>query len=133
AYKGTIIASAGNMNPKLIELSGPALEGVYCVSLFAPDSQNSSLKQWMTQYKKDFKNEPSFIGSLGAQAVQVLAEAADKAGTSRDYEKISQTLKGRKWDTLLGQISFTDKGQAVQNIYLVQVKNKQIVSVSSGS
>jgi len=133
AYKGTIIASAGNMNPKLIELSGPALEGVYSVSLFAPDSQNSSLKQWMTQYKKDFKNEPSFIGSLGAQAVQVLAEAMDKAGSSKDYDKIAETLKARKWDTLLGQISFTDKGQAVQNIYLVQVKNKQIVSVASGS
>ncbi len=40
-YKGTTIASAGNMNPKLVELSGPALEGVYSVSLFAPDSDLS--------------------------------------------------------------------------------------------
>ncbi|MGQ3027911.1 MAG: ABC transporter substrate-binding protein, partial [Ferrovibrionaceae bacterium] len=76
---------------------------------------------------------PSPATALGAQAVQVLAEAADKAGSSRDYDKIAQTLKSRKWDTLLGQISFTDKGQAMQNIYLVQVKNKQIVSVASGS
>ncbi|MGH7004544.1 MAG: ABC transporter substrate-binding protein, partial [Alphaproteobacteria bacterium] len=46
-YKGTIIASAGNMNPKLVELSGPALEGVYSVSLFAPDADNASAKAWI--------------------------------------------------------------------------------------
>ncbi len=129
-YKGTIIASAGNMNPKLVELSGPALEGVYCVSLFAPDTDNASAKAWMAQYGKMFKNEPSFIGSLGAQAVEVLAGAMDKAGGAREYDKIAAALKGQPWKTLLGEITFDGKGQALQNIYLIQVKNKKIVSAS---
>jgi branched-chain amino acid transport system substrate-binding protein len=129
-YKGTIIASAGNMNPKLVELSGPALEGVYCVSLFAPDADNASAKAWMAQYGKMFKNEPSFIGSLGAQAVEVLAGAIDKAGGAREYDKIAAAMKGQPWTTLLGEITFDGKGQALQNIYLIQVKNKKIVSAS---
>jgi branched-chain amino acid transport system substrate-binding protein len=129
-YKGTIIASAGNMNPKLVELSGPALEGVYCVSLFAPDADNASAKAWMAQYGKMFKNEPSFIGSLGAQAVEVLAGAIDKAGGAREYDKIAAAMKGQPWKTLLGEITFDGKGQALQNIYLIQVKNKKIVSAS---
>jgi len=130
-YKGTIIASAGNMNPKLVELSGKALEGVYSVSLFAPDSENPMLQQWMKQYKSMFSNEPSFIGSLGAQAVEVLAGAVDEAGSARDYDKIAAALKGHPWKTLLGEITFTDKGQAMQNIYLIQVKDGQIVSAGS--
>jgi branched-chain amino acid transport system substrate-binding protein len=128
-FKGTIIASAGNMNPKLIELSGPALEGVYCVSLFAPDSKNAMLQKWVQEYGKMFKNEPSFIGSLGAQAVEVLAGAVNEAGDARAYDKIAAALKGHKWPTLLDDITFDAQGQAMQNIHLIQVKNKQIVSL----
>lgn len=130
-YKGTTIASAGNMNPKLVELSGPALEGVYSVSLFAPDSDNPKLKAWVEQYKKMFTNEPSFIGSLGAQAVELIAGAMEEAGDPRDYDKIAAALRAHPWDTLLGTITFDEIGQAMQNIYLVQVKDGQITSVSN--
>lgn len=127
-HRGTIIASAGNMNPKLVELSGPALEGVYSISLFAPDSQRPMARKWIDQYAKMFKNEPSFIGSLGAQAVEVLAQAVEKAGDPRAYDKIAAALKVPKLNTLLGDATFDDKGQAQQSIYLIQVKNKKIVA-----
>lgn len=132
-FKGTIIASAGNMNPKLVELSGPALEGVYSVSLYAPDSENPSLKAWTVQYGKMFKNEPAFIGTLGAQAVEVLAAAVNKAGDARAYDKIAEALKGQSWPTLLGDVKFDATGQAIQNIYLVQVNKGKIVGVKTGS
>ena len=132
-YKGTIIASAGNMNPKLIELSGPALEGVYCVSLFAPDSKNAMLQKWVQEYGKMFKNEPAFIGTLGGQAVEVLAAAVNKAGDARAYDKIAEALKGQTWPTLLGEVKYEPNGQALQNIYLVQVTRGKIIGVKSGT
>lgn len=128
-YQGTTIASAGNMNPKLVELSGRSLEGVYSVSLYAPDSDNERLKAWAEQYGKMFKNEPAFIGTLGAQAVELIAGAMDEVGDARDYEKLAAALRSHPWDTLLGTITFDDIGQAQQNIYLVQVKDGQITSV----
>lgn len=128
-YQGTTIASAGNMNPKLVELSGKALEGVYSVSLYAPDSDNPRLKAWAEQYGKMFSNEPAFIGTLGAQAVELIAGAMDEVGDARDYEKLAAALKAHPWDTLLGTITFDDIGQAQQNIYLVQVKDGMITSV----
>lgn len=129
-YKGTIIASAGNMNPKLVELSGPALNGVYCVSLYAPDADNPLLKAWTTQYRKTFTNEPAFIGTLGAQAVELIAAAMDKAGTSSDDDKIAAALKGQSWSTLLGDVKFDGTGQALQSIYLIQVAKGRIVGVN---
>jgi len=128
-YKGTIIASAGNMNPKLVELSGPALEGVYSVSLFAPDSDNPVLQEWIAEYKSQFSNEPAFIGSLGAQAVQLLADAMNKVGDSRDYDKIAAALKDGAQETLLGTFEFDDKGQALQQAYLIRVVDGKITSV----
>jgi len=129
AYKGLTIASAGNMNPKLVELSGSSLEGVYSVSLFAPDSDNAKLKAWAEQYGSMFSNEPAFIGTLGAQAIELLAGAMEEAGSARDYDKIAAALRGHSWDTILGTINFDDIGQALQNIYLVQVNDGQISSV----
>ena len=129
-YKGTIIASAGNMNPKLVELSGPALNGVYCVSLYAPDANNAILKGWTEQYGKMFTNQPAFIGTLGAQAVEVIADAMNKAGSSTDYDKIATALKSETWPTLLGDVKFDANGQALQNIYLIQVVKGKIVGVN---
>jgi len=129
-YQGTTIASAGNMNPKLVELSGPALEGVYSVSLFAPDSDDPELMAWVEQYNEMFDNEPSFIGSLGAQAVEILAQAIDKAGAVRDYEKIAETIRANEWNTLLGDITFDEIGQAQQNIYLIQINDGKIETVN---
>jgi branched-chain amino acid transport system substrate-binding protein len=117
------------MNPKLVELSGPALEGVYSVSLFAPDSDNPVLQEWIAEYKSQFSNEPAFIGSLGAQAVQLLADAMNKAGDSRDYDKIAAALKDGAQETLLGTFEFDDKGQALQQAYLIRVVDGKITTV----
>jgi ABC-type branched-subunit amino acid transport system substrate-binding protein len=59
----------------------------------------------------------------------LLAAAINKAGDARNYAKLATTLRAQKWDTLLGDISFDDKGQAAQSIYLVQVKDKKIIGV----
>ncbi|MDB5742445.1 MAG: hypothetical protein JWR68_760 [Polaromonas sp.] len=129
-FKGTIIASAGNMNPKLLELSGAALEGVYSVSLFTPDTKNPIAVQWIAEYGKLYKNQPAFIGTLGAQAVELIAGAMNKAGDSRDYNKISAAMRGQKWNTLLGEISLDEKGQAQQNLYLIQVRGGKITNAN---
>jgi branched-chain amino acid transport system substrate-binding protein len=80
-----------------------------------------------------FKNEPAFIGTLGGQAVELLAAAVNKAGDARAYDKIAEALKGQTWPTLLGDVKFEPNGQALQNIYLVQVNKGKIVGVKTGS
>jgi branched-chain amino acid transport system substrate-binding protein len=128
-FRGTLVASAGNMNPKLVELSGRALEGVYSISLYAPDSGNPMLDAWTRQYRSTFQNQPAFIGTLGGQAVRVLASAVQTAGSSRDYDKIAAALRGPTLPTLLGDIKFDETGQALQNLYLVRVQNGDITTV----
>lgn len=128
-FKGMTIASAGNMNPKLVELSGRSLEGVYSLTLFLPESDNPRTQAWVEEYNKQFTNEPAFIGSLGAQAVEVIAAAMDEAGDTRDYDKIASVLKSKSWDTVLGEVSFTDDGQAQQSLYLIQIKDGKITPV----
>ncbi len=128
-YRGKVIASAGNMNPKLVELSGNSLENVYSATPFTEDNGAPTMKPWLDEYRKSFKNEPSFIASLGAQAVEVLAFGVNAAGDPRAYDKIAAAMKAQPVPTVLGEVRFSDQGQATQTIHLVQVQKKQIVSV----
>lgn len=127
-YRGTIIASGGNMNPKLIELSGPAIEGVYSVSPYVEDVDNAIAAKWRTQYGSMFKNQTSFVAALSAAGIEVTAGAMDKAGTSTDYDKIAEAMRGATWPTVLGDIKFDNIGQAFFSSYIVQVKNAKIVT-----
>lgn len=128
-YRGTTIASAGNMNPKLVELSGKALDGVYSVSLFAPDSDNEELQAWIAKYGEKFKNEPAFIGSLGAQAIEVIADSVDAVGDARDYDRLADFISSNEWNTILGTFRFDENGQAGQAAYLIQVQDGKVTQV----
>lgn len=129
-YRGKVIASGGNINPKLIELSGAAIEGVYSVSPYVEDVPNPVAAAWRAEYKKRFKNETSFVGSLGAAGIELIAAAMDKAGTSNDYDKIADALRANKWDTVLGDIKFDNIGQGFIASYIVQVKDGKIATTA---
>ncbi len=128
-YHGTIIASGGNMNPKLVELSGPALEGVYSVVMFSNTLTMPKAREFITAYERDYKRPASHYEGLAAQSIEVLAMAMDKAGTSTDYDKISRTIRENTWDTIRGPIRFDETGQAGASSFVVQVKNGKIMKV----
>ncbi|MCT8974315.1 ABC transporter substrate-binding protein [Microbaculum marinisediminis] len=129
-YRGTIIASGGNISPKLVELSGSAIEGVFSVSPYVEDPNDALAVRWRDEYAKRFKNETSFVAALTAAGMEVVIKAMDKAGTSTDYDKIAQTIRDNKWDTVIGPVTFDDHGQAYINSYIVQVNDGLITTHS---
>lgn len=129
-YRGTVIASGGNMNPKLIELSGNSIEGVYSVSPYVEDVANPIAAAWRTEYKKRFKNETSFVAALSAAGLEVTAAGMDKAGSSTDYDKIAAAIRGNPWNTVLGDLKFNEIGQGFLASYIVQVKSGKIVTTT---
>ncbi len=129
-YKGTVIASGGNMNPKLVELSGNSIEGVYSVSPYVEDVENPIAAAWRNEYKKQFKNQTSFVAALAAAGIEITAAGMDKAGTSTDYDKIAAAIRGNKWNTVLGEMTFNNIGQGALVSYIVQVKGGKIVTSS---
>ena len=81
-----------------------------------------------------FLASTSYLAGLG----ELYSESKDLSTLSgRPTTPISETiaaaLKGQSWPTLLGDVKFEQNGQAIQNIYLVQVDKGKIVGVKSGS
>jgi branched-chain amino acid transport system substrate-binding protein len=56
-------------------------------------------------------------------AIQEWAEAAKKAGTT-DGKKVAAALKAGKWDTVLGPITYDDKGDIKVVDYVFYVWKK---------
>jgi branched-chain amino acid transport system substrate-binding protein len=129
-YRGTIIASGGNISPKLVELSGQAIEGVFSTSPYVEDPNDALAVRWREGYAKNFKNETSFVAALTAAGMEVVAKAMDKAGTATDYDKIAQTIRDNEWETVIGPVRFDEQGQAYINSYIVQVKDGKITTYS---
>lgn len=127
-YRGTLIASGGNISPKLVELTGPAIEGVFSVSPYINDLDEPLATRWRDEYRDAYKNEPAFVGALAAAGLEVVIKAMDKAGTATDYDKIAEALRSQTWDTVMGPVSFDDKGQAAISSYIVQVKDGNITT-----
>lgn len=128
-YPGKVIAAGGNMNPKLVELAGRSLEGVYSVVMFINTLSTPVAKDFITAYERDYKRPASHLEGLAAEAIQAIAMAMDKAGTSSDYDKIARTIRANAWETVRGTVRFDEIGQATAPNFIVQVKNGQIVKV----
>ena len=50
-------------------------------------------------------------------AIQVWAQAVEKAGTT-DAEKVAETMRSGSWDTVIGKLSFDDKGDLTASTYV---------------
>jgi branched-chain amino acid transport system substrate-binding protein len=127
-YRGTVIASGGNISPKLVELSGAAIDGVFSVSPYIEDPNDALAVRWRSEYAKRYKNETSFVGALAAAGLEIVAKAMDKAGTSTDYDKIGAAIAANPWQTVIGPVKFGGNGQAFINSYIVQVKDGKITT-----
>ena len=54
------------------------------------------------------------------EAVHLIAAAMDKAGTEKDYAKISQTIRDNAWPSPRGELKFDAKGRARAPYFFIQ-------------
>lgn len=124
-----MLASDGAFLAATIDEAAGAAEGMY-VSAFAPSPQAVADSQWIKAYQAvDYRN-PDTYSINGYSALTVLAEGARKAGTL-DAGKIAAALHGATIDTLMGKLTYDDKGDVVDPmVYIFQVRNDAFVQVS---
>lgn len=127
-YQGKIVAG-GNMNPRLVELAGPASEAVLGVVMFVDTIDNPRSKAFVEHYQKTFNRPASHIEGMAAQAIEVVAEGINRAGSATNYDAIANAIKGKPVDTIRGPVAFSSNGQANQTSFIVQVRNGKLYAV----
>ncbi len=101
------------------QISGPAGEGT--LMTFASDPRKRPAAQSVVSEFKANKIDPEGYTLYTYAALQVWAEAAQKAN-SPDGKKVADTLRGgQKWDSVLGGTTFDKKGDPTVPDYVFYV------------
>ena len=102
-------------------ITGPAGEGM--LFTFGPDPRKKPSAAAVVAKFKQKGIDPEGYTLYTYAAIQEWSEAAKKAGTT-DAKKVAATLKSGTWDTVLGNLSYTPKGDITKVDYVLYRWNK---------
>lgn len=129
--KAPHFAAVGTIAPDVINVAGGAkVDGLLSADLYFPDVAPFTGFPANAEFVKAFQAKtgqmPDKYAALGAESVDVWAKAVTKTG-STDRDKVAAAIHGQSFnDTVLGNVSFTPKGQLKTHIYAFTVKGARI-------
>ncbi|WP_433506513.1 ABC transporter substrate-binding protein [Pseudonocardia halophobica] len=125
------VAALGTVSPKVIDLAGgTAVDGLYSADIYFPDvapfNGYPENQKFADAFRQKTGNPPDKYAALGAQSVDVWAAAVAKAGTL-DRQPVADAIHGQTFtDTVMGDVTFTDKGQMQTKVYAFTVEGGKI-------
>lgn len=131
-YKGAIVGGNGLNTSNVLKICKALCDGVMIAQAYSPNHPSAINKVFRDTYFSQYKAEPPQFSAQAFTAVQVYVEALQALDKKTKVSTLSlpqlrtelnkQALAG-KYDTPLGEISFTPIGEVVQkDFYVAQIK-----------
>lgn len=131
-YKGAIIGGNGLNTANVFKVCKALCDGVMIAQAYSPEHPGAINQAFREAYLKQYKTEPPQFSAQAFTAVQVYVEALKTLDQKTKISTLSlpqvrtelnkQILAG-KYNTPLGEISFTSTGEIVQkDFYVAQIK-----------
>ena len=114
-YKPQLVSGDALVTDEYWKITGDA--GAGTLMTFSPDPRKNKAAEPLVQRFRDANYEPEGYTLYTYGAIQAWAQAAEKAG-SVDTDALIKALRGEKFDTVLGNIGFDDKGDVTAPGYV---------------
>ncbi|PSB04414.1 branched-chain amino acid ABC transporter substrate-binding protein, partial [filamentous cyanobacterium Phorm 46] len=131
-YKGVIIGGNGLNTSNVFTVCKALCDGVLIAQAYSPEYQNEVNKAFRDAYRAQFKKEPPQFSAQAFTGVQVFVESLKAINAQSKVKdkplaelrtKLNQQLLIGKYDTPLGEISFTPEGEINQKeFYVARIK-----------
>ncbi|BDA69581.1 Extracellular ligand-binding receptor [Calothrix sp. PCC 7716] len=131
-YKGLIVGGNGFNTSNIFKVCKALCDGVMIAQAYSPEHPGEINKTFRQAYLNQFKTEPPQFSAQAFTAVQVYVEALqalDKRTKLSTLQlpqlrtELNKQLLAGKYNTPLGEISFTPVGEVVQkDFYVAQIK-----------
>ena len=124
-----LISGDGCFSPELIKIGGPATENTYLTMVGASPEKLPEAKKFVEKFKSKYPRvDTQPYDHYTYEATNIILEAVACVGT--DKEKIIETVKGMKYQGILGETAFDEKGDTLNKVISVyQVKEGKFVSL----
>jgi len=131
-YKGTIIGGNGLNTSNIFPVCKALCDGVLIAQAYSPEENNKINQVFRQAYVTQNKKEPPQFSAQTFTAVQVFVEALQALDKKTKISKLplpqlrtelSKQLLTGKYETPLGEISFTPERELIQkDFYVAQIK-----------
>jgi len=108
----------GVYHPEFLAKAGDKAEGAYFTF---PDTDSSpEAQEFIRRYEERWKKEKGPYSVYSYVAANILFESIEKAGKA-DGPAIAKAIRGMEHDTVIGPISFNERGDVTRSIYVTWV------------
>ena len=117
------VGGNGFNSPQVIDIAGKAADGLIVATPWFGGKDDEKVKKFVESYKKEYGKEPDQFAAQAYDALFVLAEAVERAG-SDDPDAIRDELaKTKDFTGILGKMSFDKEGDIVMDPTVLIIKD----------
>ena len=117
--------------PALTELAGKSAEGACFTGHFSPDSTDPAVQGFVARFRARWGEKPDTGTSLGYEAVQLLADAIRRAGSTAGAKVRDALAATKDFAGVTGRITIDAQRNASKPAVIFTVKDGKFVYVES--
>lgn len=111
-------------SPKLLEIGGSAVEGLYTSSLFFPKDPRPEVQKFVKGFEAKYNATPNLFAGIAYDAINLLADTLRKSGTDRKAIR-DELAKTKNFPGVAGNITFTEHGDVVKEYRKLVIRKGQ--------
>ncbi|MBV9390536.1 MAG: ABC transporter substrate-binding protein [Verrucomicrobia bacterium] len=121
--KATLVGGDGWDGSSLIPVGGKAIEGSFFSNHFSVEDKSPAVQTFVQNYKKKYGVNPDAFAALGYDAMKLLADAIERAGTT-DSEKLRDAIASTKnFPGVSGSITLGPDRNAQKSAVIITIKD----------
>ena len=129
--KATLLGGDGFEAPQLLEIGGPALEGVYYSTHFATENTDQVSRAFVDAYTRRHGSGPNGLTALTYDAVKLAADAIARAGTTEPVKLRAALAATKDFPGVTGRTTINAQRDADKDAAIITVKNGKLVFVET--
>jgi branched-chain amino acid transport system substrate-binding protein len=118
----TMMGPGSLYSPKLLEIGGDSVNGLYTSAAFFPKDPQPEVQKFVKGFEARYKATPNTFAAVAYDAVNLLAFVMAKAGTDRKAIR-DELVKVRDYPGVTGKITFTERRDVVKEYRQLLIRN----------
>ena len=125
----TLLGINGWNSPELINKAGRFLKKAVFVDAFYPESKKPEVQRFMELYRQSYKEDPTILGAQAFDIATLLLQIIDDPEVANRDDLRRKLAELNNYRGITGTTGFDLYGEAIKQLYLLQIKRGQIVEL----
>lgn len=122
-WTDVLIMGPGSLySPKLLEIGGTAVNGLYTSAVFFPKDPRPEVQKFVKGFEEKYKSTPNMFAAIAFDAINLMTEVIRKAGTDRRNIR-DELEKTKDFLGVTGKITFTERRDVFKDYRHLVIKN----------